>query len=70
MKALLNEQAEWERDKLHAAIHGSQCAKYSLQFMKIRAKADPPRATTERMPFSGHRTVAQWTDAEKAGVRT
>ena len=57
---LLNEQQERERDKFHAALEGSKRAAYRVQFMKARATFDPPRATTEHMPFAGHRTVAEW----------
>lgn len=60
MKPLRNEQDEWSRDKLHAAIAGTQAATYRLQYWKARAKAAAPSAVVEHMPFAGHRNCAQW----------
>lgn len=56
----LTEQQKWESAKLSAAIHGSAVAKHRLQMMKAEARRDPPRATTEHMPFAGHRNCAEW----------
>lgn len=56
----LSEQQEWERDKISAALHGSAIAKHRVQMMKAQAKREPPTATTEHMPFAGHRNCAEW----------
>lgn len=54
------EQQQWEIDKVYTAKHGSALATHRVMMMKLKARRDPPRATTEHMPFAGHRTCAEW----------
>lgn len=60
MSAALNEQDEWARDKIEAAVEGSRRAIYRVQLMRAVSIVDPPRVTKEKMPFSGHRNCSQW----------